>query len=215
MPTLRERLIIDGPQTLSTVELLAALLAMRTGQASLDVATKTLTAFGSLSAIMRADLDVLCATAGLGRTHATRLKAALELGRRLAASPPTETYQVITAAQAARLVMEDMTYLDREQLRVLTVTTRKLVIDNRVLYQGTANSSVMRAAEIFRVAILRQCPGVIVIHNHPGGSPEPSPEDLSVTEQLRRAGEVLDVELVDHIIIGDHSFVSLRERMRW
>ncbi len=111
--------------------------------------------------------------------------------------------------------MEDMTYLDREQLRVLTLNTRKLVIDNQVLYQGTANSSVVRAAEIFRVAILRQCPNVIVIHNHPGGSPEPSPEDLSVTDQLRKAGEVLDVELVDHIIIGDHCFVSLRERMRW
>ena len=211
MPTLRERLIIDA-QSLSTVELLAAL---GTGQASLDVATNMLTAFGSLNAIMRADLDTLCATAGLGRTHATRLKAALELGRRLAASPPATAYQVITPAQAARLVMEDMTYLDREQLRVLTLNTRKLVIDNRVLYQGTANSSVVRAAEIFRVAILRQCPNVIVIHNHPGGSPEPSPEDLSVTDQLRKAGEVLDVELVDHIIIGDHCFVSLRERMRW
>jgi len=133
----------------------------------------------------------------------------------LAASPPADAYQVITPAQAARLVMEDMTYLDREQLRVLTLNTRKLVIDNQVLYQGTANSSVVRAAEIFRVAILRQCPNVIVIHNHPGGSPEPSPEDLSVTDQLRKAGEVLDVELVDHIIIGDHCFVSLRERMRW
>lgn len=213
MPTLRERLIIDA-QSLSTVELLAALCA-GTGQASLDVATNMLTAFGSLNAIMRADLDTLCATAGLGRTHATRLKAALELGRRLAASPPADAYQVITPAQAARLVMEDMTYLDREQLRVLTLNTRKLVIDNQVLYQGTANSSVVRAAEIFRVAILRQCPNVVVIHNHPGGSPEPSPEDLSVTDQLRKAGEVLDVELVDHIIIGDHCFVSLRERMRW
>src|SRR5437762_12727488 len=82
-------------------------------------------------------------------------------------------------------------------------------------YQGTVNSSVLRAAEIFRPAVIRNCPGVIVCHNHPSGDPTPSPEDIAVTEQLVEAGKVLDIDLLDHLVIGNHRFVSLKERLRW
>lgn len=108
-----------------------------------------------------------------------------------------------------------MAYLDHEQLRVILLDAKNQVVENIPLYRGTINSSVLRAAEIFRLALVRNCPGIIVCHNHPSGEPEPSPEDIAVTEQLVQAGKVLDVELVDHLVIGDHRFVSLKERLRW
>ena len=100
-------------------------------------------------------------------------------------------------------------------MRILVLDTKNQVVDNINRYRGTVNSSVLRAAEIFRPAIMCNCPGVIIYHNHPSGDPTPSPEDISVTEQLVEAGRVLDIELVDHLVIGNHRFVSLKERMRW
>ncbi len=89
---------------------------------------------------------------------------------------------------------------------------RNYVVHQQVVYQGTVNSSVVRAAEVFRPAVSRTCPAIVVIHNHPSGDPTPSPEDIRATEQLRKAGEVLDIELLDHIVVGQHRFVSLKER---
>src|SRR6266700_1570043 len=111
-------------------------------------------------------------------------------------------------------VME-MTFLDHEQMRILVLDTKNQVVENISRYQGTVNSSVLRAAEVYRPAIIRNCPGVIICHNHPSGDPTPSPEDIAVTRQLVEAGKVLDIELVDHLVIGNHRFVSLKERMRW
>ena len=100
-------------------------------------------------------------------------------------------------------------------MRIIILDTKNQVVDNINRYQGTVNSSVLRAAEIFRPAIVRNCPGVIICHNHPSGDPTPSPEDIAVTEQLVAASQVLDIELVDHLGIGRHRFVSLKERLRW
>ena len=111
-------------------------------------------------------------------------------------------------------VME-MTFLDHEQMRILVLDTKNQVVENISRYQGTVNSSVLRAAEVYRPAIIRNCPGVIICHNHPSGDPTPSPEDIAVTEQLVQAGRQLDIELVDHLIIGNQRFISLKERMRW
>ena len=100
-----------------------------------------------------------------------------------------------------------------EQLRVLCLDTKDLVVHQEVVYQGPVNSSAVRAAEVFRPAITRHnCPAIVVVHNHLSGDPTPSPEDIRTTEQLRQAGEVLDIELLDHIIIGKGRFVSLKER---
>ena len=111
--------------------------------------------------------------------------------------------------------MMEMAYLDTEQIRVLLLDTRGQLVEKVSLYQGTANSSVLRAAEVFRPAIIRKCPGLILCHNHPSGDPEPSPEDIQTTLQLVEAGRILDIELVDHIIIGHQRFVSLKEHLRW
>ena len=100
-------------------------------------------------------------------------------------------------------------------MRILVLDTKNQVIENIGRYQGTVNSSVLRAAEIFRPAVTRNCPAVIVCHNHPSGDPTPSPEDIAVTEQLVQAGKVLDIELVDHVIIGNNRYISLREHIHW
>src|SRR6266571_2092905 len=212
----RERLQHYGPKALSTAELLAIILRTGTSRDNvIELAGKILAKYGGLSGLMRAEFGELCTEYGLGEAKASQLKAALEMGRRLGMIQPDEKYQIKSPADAANLVMMEMTHLDHEQMRILILDTKNQVIENISRYQGTVNSSVLRAAEIFRPAIIRNCPGVIVCHNHPSGDPTPSPEDIAVTRQLVEAGKVLDIELVDHLVIGNHRFVSLKERMRW
>jgi DNA repair protein RadC len=105
-----------------------------------------------------------------------------------------------------------MGYLAQEQLRVLCLDTKNYVVSQHTVYQGTVNASVVRAAEVYRPAIARTCPAIVVVHNHPSGDPTPSPEDIRTTEQLRKAGDLLDIELLDHIILGQQRHVSLKER---
>src|SRR5437763_17112923 len=98
-------------------------------------------------------------------------------------------------------------------MRILIMDTKNQVVDNISRYQGTVNSSVLRAAEIFRPAIIRNCPGVMVCHNHPSGDPTPSPEDIAVTEQLGEAGKVLDIDSLEHLVIANQRFVGLKSRL--
>ncbi len=212
----RERLRNYGAQALSNAELLAIILRTGTTRDNvLELAGKLLAKYGGLSGLMRAEFGEFCNEYGLGEAKASQLKAALEIGRRLGMMQADEKYQIKSPADAANLVMMEMTYLDHEQMRILILDTKNQVVENISRYRGTVNSSVLRAAEVFRPAITRNCPGVIICHNHPSGDPTPSPEDVAVTEQLVQAGKVLDIELVDHLVIGNHRFVSLKERLRW
>ena len=212
----RERLQHYGSQALSTSELLAIILRTGTTRENvIELASKLLAKYGGLAGLMRAEFGELCNEYGLGEAKAAQLKAALEIGRRMSTLQIEERYQIRSSADAANLVMQDMMYLDHEQMRILVLDTKNQVIENISRYQGTVNSSVLRTAEVFRPAVIRNCPSVIVCHNHPSGDPSPSPEDIAVTKQLVEAGIHLDIELVDHIIIGSHRFVSLKERLRW
>nr|HET6902566.1 DNA repair protein RadC [Ktedonobacteraceae bacterium] len=212
----RERLKHYGPQALSNSELLAILLRTGTTRDNvIELASKLLAKYGGLNGLIRAEFSELCNEHGLGEAKTAQLKAGLEVGRRLGMLQPDEKYQIKSPADAANLVMMEMTYLDHEQIRILILDTKNRVVENITRYQGTVNGSVLRAAEIFRPAIIRNCPAVIVCHNHPSGDPTPSPEDITVTEQLVAAGIHLDIELVDHLVIGNHRFVSLKERLRW
>lgn len=216
MKQLRERLLEYGSQTLLTEELLALVLRIGTAdEKGYELARKLLATYGGLGGLLQAECRELTQEHGLSENRAALLKAVLELGRRLNKPPAEKRYQIVTPADAAILVMPDMAYLDHEQLRVIVLDTKNRVVDNIPLYRGTINSSVLRAAEIFRLAIVRNCPAIIICHSHPSGSPEPSSEDVEVTKQLVEAGKVLDVELLDHLIIGHHQFVSLKERLRW
>ena len=213
---LKERLLVYGSETLLTEELLA--LVLRTGAADEkgpELARTLLAKCRGLGGLLQVECRELMQEYGMSETRVALLKAVLELGRRLNRPQQEEKYQIRTPADAANLVMPDMAFLAFEQLRVLVLDTKNRVIDNVPLYKGTINSSVLRAAEIFRLAIVRNCPAIIICHSHPSGDPIPSPEDLEATKQLVEAGKVLDVNVVDHLVIGHNRFVSLKERLVW
>jgi len=113
---------------------------------------------------------------------------------------------------AAALLMEEMSFLDQEEMRVIVLSTKNDVIKIDNVYRGTVNTTTIRVAELFRQAIIENAPGIILAHNHPSGSPDPSPEDISVTRAVIEAGKILDIELLDHIVIGKGVFTSIKKK---
>lgn len=212
----RERLEKYGSETLKTHELLAIILRVGSaGENVLDLSEKLLQKYHGLSGLMSANFHELCNEHGLGIAKSAQLKAALELGKRLMIEQPDKKYQVRSADDAAWLFKPDMAHLDHEEMHILILDTKNQVVEKIKSYKGTVNSSVLRVAEVFRPAIIRNCPSIIVSHNHPSGDPTPSPEDIEVTRQLLDASKVLDIELLDHLVIGNPRYISLKERMRW
>jgi DNA repair protein RadC len=209
----RERLARLGPQSLSAAELLAILLRVGVaGESSVQVGQRLLQTFGGIAGIHRASFDELSSQKGIKLAKAAQIKAAIELGRRLVAESPEERPAVHTPADAAELVQFEMAALDQEELRVVLLDTRNKVLQIETLYRGSVNSSQVRVAEIFKTAIRRNASNLIVVHNHPSGDPTPSPDDVALTRAILQAGELLDIKLLDHIIIGSARFVSLKER---
>ena len=209
----RERLRESGPASLSNSELLAIIL--RTGTPSENVlilAGRVLVRFGGLAGLARASFGELCAERGLGQAKAAQLKAALELGRRLVSTQPEERAVVRSPQDVANLLMAEMAFLDQEQLRVVLLNTKNHVISIAEVYRGSVSTSLIRTSEVFREAVRENCPAIIVVHNHPSGDPTPSPDDIQVTEQIVAAGRALDIEVLDHLIIGEQRFVSLKEQ---
>ncbi len=209
----RERLERYGAETLQTAELLAILLRVGTQQENvIELSSRLLRQYGGLGGLLHVDFAQLCAEHGMGQAKAAQLKAALEMGRRLSVLEAGAKPQISSPRDVAMLLQLEMGYLAQEQLRVLCLDTKNYVVAQQVVYQGTVNSSVVRAAEVFKPAVSRTCPAIVVVHNHPSGDPTPSPEDVRTTEQLRKAGDLLDIELLDHIVIGQQRYVSLKER---
>jgi DNA repair protein RadC len=209
----RERLAKLGPQSLTTAELLGILLRVgMAGETAVQVGQRLLQTFGGLSGIHRASFGELSSQKGIKLAKAAQIKAAIELGRRLVLESPEERPAVHNPADAADMVQYEMGALEQEELRVMLLDTRNRVQHIETVYRGSVNSSQVRIAEIFKAAIRRNATNVIVIHNHPSGDPTPSPDDVAITRAILQAGELLDVKLLDHIIIGSARFVSLKER---
>lgn len=209
----RERLLRVGAQAVSTAELLA--IIMRTGVGGenvLRLAERLLATFKNLSGIAKASIAELMTVNGIGPAKAVEIKAALEVGRRLMAAAPQERLRITSPADAANLLMSEMAFLEQEHLRVILLDTRNRVLQTPTIYIGSLNTSVVRISELFRAAIKENAAALIVAHNHPSGDPSPSPEDVKVTRQLVQAGNLLDIEVLDHLVIGHHRFVSLKER---
>jgi len=215
---LREQLQQDGVQSLSNEELLTLIVCAESSagrKAILKQIQQLFAACGDLRGVMCAEFGEICLHHGFDERRTAQLQAVLELSRRLATQSPTKKYQIRSADDAASLVRLEMMYLDYEQMRVLVLDTKNQVLVNTCLYQGTVNSAVLRVAEVLRPAVVRKAPNIIVCHNHPSGDPTPSPEDIEVTKQLAQAAQALDIELLDHLIIGNPRYVSLKERLHW
>ena len=209
----RERLRQVGPGAVSSAELLA--IVLRTGSGGenvLRLAERLLAEFGSLPGLSRASMTELMHVKGVGEAKAAEVKAALELGRRLMMSSPEERPVVSSPADAANLLMSEMMFLEQEHLRLVLLDTRNRVLETPTIYVGSLNTSVVRVGELFRAALKANAAAMIVAHNHPSGDPAPSPEDIRVTRQLVDAGKLMDIEVLDHIVIGHQRFVSLKER---
>jgi len=209
----RERLAHFGEGALSTAELLAIILRTGVGGISvLDLATRLLSSYNGLAGLARASFDELMAEKGLGEAKTSQLKAALELGRRMLSISPEDRFVIRSPADVAQLMMAEMAHLAQEHFRVLYLDTRNRLLGPETVYVGSLNASHIRVGEVFRDAVKRNCAAIIVVHNHPSGDPTPSPEDVEVTRQLVAAGNLLDIDVLDHLVIGQQRFVSLRER---
>jgi DNA repair protein RadC len=209
----RERLRHAGEGSLSTMELLAIILRTGVGGESvLDMAQRLISRYGGLPGLARASFAELESEKGLGEAKTAQLKAALELGRRMLLASPEDRFTVRSPADVAQLLMAEMSHLEQEHFRVLYLDTRNRLLGVETVYVGSLNASHIRVGEVFRDAVKRNCAAIIVTHNHPSGDATPSPEDVEVTRQLVAAGKLLDIEVLDHLIIGQQRFVSLRER---
>jgi len=209
----RERLKRVGAQALTTAELLAVIVRIGTrGVSALRLAERLLVDFEGLPGLARASVAEMAGINGIGDAKAVQIMAALELGRRMIASAPEERPRVASPADAANLLMSEMMLLEQEHLRVILLNTRNEVLGTPTIYQGSLNTSVIRIGELFRAAVRANAAALIVAHNHPSGDPSPSPEDINVTRQLVKAGNLLDIDVLDHIVIGHQRFVSMKER---
>lgn len=209
----RERLETLGPTALTNAELIAILL--RTGirgESAIQVAQRLLFEFGGLSGLQSASFQSIANSRGMGRAKASQLKAAVELGYRLALQTPLERPLIQKPADAADLVKLEMSGLAQENLWVMVLDTRNRLLYTEHLYIGSVNASSVRVGEVFRAAIERNGASIIVLHNHPSGDPSPSPEDIALTRALIQAGKLLDIELLDHLVIGGNNWVSLKDR---
>ncbi|MBA3075108.1 MAG: JAB domain-containing protein [Anaerolineae bacterium] len=209
----RERLEKSGPEALSKAELLAILLRVGvTGLNSVQLAQKILDDLGGLAGIQKASFAQVCNIHGVGPAKAAQIKAAIELGIRLKKENPDLSAAVNSPEDAAELVRYDMQGLVQENLWVILLDTRNRKIGVEKVYVGSLNASMVRVGELFRGALQRSAAGIIIAHNHPSGDPAPSPEDVTLTRAAVQAGKLLDVEVLDHLVIGHNSFVSMKEK---
>lgn len=209
----RERLAKLGPQALSSAELIAILLRVGvTGENAVQVGQRLLTHFGGIAGLHRASFDEVVAQHGIGPAKVAQLKAAIELGRRLTLESPDERPCINSPADAAALIQYEMSAFEQEHLRVLHLNTRNRVLGMEDVYRGSLNSSQVRVGEVFKSAIRRNASAVIVAHNHPSGDPTPSPDDVAITRAFVQAGKLLDIDVLDHLVIGQGRYVSMKER---
>ncbi len=209
----RERLQLYGARALSNVELLA--IALRTGtqrENAISLAQRVLNQFGNLGRLVHASVQELCQVPGIGIAKAAQIKAALELGRRAVLMTNADRPQVTSPSDAAALFASRLTTDLQEHLLVMSLDTRHRLVRIVDVYKGTVNAANIRMAEVFREAIRDNATAVIIAHNHPSGDLAPSPQDVRFTEDAIRAGKMLDIQVLDHLVISGDAFLSMRER---
>lgn len=209
----RERMMHYGAESLSQAELLAILL--RTGtrrESAIHIAQQMLGKIGGLRGLVDLSIEELTEINGIGPAKAIQLKAGIELGRRLANSRFTMPVIIRSPQDAAEILTEQLRYLQKEHFVCLFLNTKNHVIGQETLSMGSLNASIVHPREVFRAAIKCSSASIICAHNHPSGDPTPSPEDISLTSRLLKTGEIVGIEVLDHLIIGDNGFVSLKEK---
>jgi DNA repair protein RadC len=209
----RERLAARGPSGLSAAELIAVVLGTGSrGRSAVDLAEEALARHVSVGGLARASDAELAAIPGVGEVKAARLAAAFELGRRSVADWPAGRWVIRSPRDVADRLVVEMGRLEREELRVLALNAKNVVRRASVCYVGNVSASLVRVGELFRDAVRLDASGVVLVHNHPSGDPTPSPDDLHLTAEAIAAGRLLDIDVLDHVVIGHDAWVSLRDR---
>jgi DNA repair protein RadC len=209
----RERLAKHGPSSLSNAELVAILL--RTGsarQSAIALAERLLAEFGGLRGIATASVERLSKVTGMGLAKAAQVKAAFELGKRLAVEPKEEKPVISRPQDVVDLVREDLRHKDKEHFIVLLLDVRNRVLRISTVSVGSLTANIAHPREVFREAIDQGAAAIIVVHNHPSGDPSSSKEDRLLTKRLKESGEIIGIPLLDHVIIGGSEFASLKEQ---
>lgn len=209
----RERFIKYGPESLSNQELLAIILRTGTKDESvIQLANRILTKFEGLRFLKEVTTDELMSIKGIGYAKAIQLLAAVEIGRRIAISNYPERYVIRSPKDGANYCMHEMRFLTQEHFVCLYLNTKNQVLHKKTVFIGSLNASIVHPREVFKEALKRSAASIICLHNHPSGDPNPSTEDIEVTRRLAEAGKIIGIELLDHIIIGENKFVSLKEK---
>lgn len=209
----RERLARLGAIALRDAELLAVLF--RTGtrkEGAIALAERILKEFGNLRALSRASIEELMQVKGVGRVKAIEIKAAVELGIRLAREKDEQRPKIRSAEDVANLLMVRFKQCETEEFKALLLNTKNEVLKQVTVASGGLDAALAMPRDVFRQAVREAASAVIVCHNHPSGDPEPSPEDIRITERLRDAAEIIGLRFLDHIVFGDNRWVSLQER---
>lgn len=209
----RERLIQNGSQSLSTHELVAILLRTGTKDESvLQLSNRLLTHFEGLRLLKDASLDEITSIKGIGKAKAVQLLAAVEIGRRISNLSYDERYVIRSPEDGAKYVMNEMRFLSQEHFVCLYLNTKNQVLHKQTIFIGSLNASIVHPREVFKEAFRRSAASIICTHNHPSGDPTPSKEDIEVTKRLAECGKIIGIEVLDHLIIGENKFVSLKEK---
>lgn len=212
-----ERFMTFGPGSLTEEELLAIIIRTGTRTATpMEIAAKVLSIGGAreqgLNSLYHVSLQELMKIDGIGEVKAVKLKCLAELSRRMASDRTMKKLIFTEPESIAAHYMEQLCHEEKEQVLMVSLNHRMKLVDETVISVGTVNSSLLSSRDIFIHALRQGAVNILILHNHPGGDPTPSGADLLITDKIRRAGQLLDIKLLDHIIIGDHSYVSFKEK---
>lgn len=208
-----EKLEMYGPSALSDAELLA--IVIRSGsrkERSIELAQRILGINKGIRGIHELSLDDLKQIPGIGRVKSIQIKAMAEFSKRLAKHNAEAKLKISSPGSIAKLYMEEMRYLQQEHLKIVFLDTKNQIVSDKFLTVGTVNASLINPREVFIQALRHNAVHVILLHNHPSGDPSPSREDIAITKRIIEAGDIIGIQLLDHIIIGDGNYISLKER---
>lgn len=209
---LREKLLCYGGNYLSNEELLAIIL--RTGNKDsnvVELSYRIIHSVGGLRGLFKASAKELMEVKGVKEAKATQILAMCELYRRFKASEISQV-KITKPSDVADLVLDELRMLQQEVLIVVTLDTKNKVISKKEVFKGGLNSSLIHPREIFKEAVKESAASIIICHNHPSGDPTPSNDDINITIRLKECGKMMGIELLDHLIIGDNRFISLKEK---
>ena len=211
----REKLMNHGAEALSNAELLAILLRTGTQEESvMRLAERILIEAGEdgLGGLAHSSIESLMKRKGVGEAKAITIAAALELGKRVAIGDSKKRVVIRSSDDIANYMMPRLRYCDREHFYAILLNTKNHIIASPLISIGTLSESLVHPRELFKEAVNHSSSSIILVHNHPSGAPSPSREDIMMTRRIIEGGRLLDIQILDHVIIGDNTYISLREQ---